>query len=167
MGRIRTDWGSMKIEHWMSQRHHSREQLKYQNLLGGCMGGEGQPPALQHCDTRKKDLDLQWNPANPAHHIETRVSYGLDGTISSDNTVFNRQLNDVLNLNLPRIKNNRRSSLTAMLDWWKDQKNKLHRPPPKVVLEQEIESHAGGNGELNPYSQVAVWFLREKLAGMP
>ena len=36
---------------------------------------------LQHCDTRKGDRDLQWNPADPAHHIETRVRYELDGSI--------------------------------------------------------------------------------------
>jgi hypothetical protein len=167
MARISIDWGSMKIEHWMSQKRHPRQQLNYQNILAGCKGGEGQPPPLQHCDTRKGDADLQWNPANPSHHIETRVSYALDGTIGSNNAVFDHQLNDVLNLNLPRIKNNRSGSLTAMLIWWKSQKDRLHAPPPKSVLEQEIRFRTDAKVVLIPYGQVAIWWLRQKLARMP
>ena len=78
----------MKIEHWQCQARYPAEQLNYRNLLGACLGGDGQPPHLQHCDTRKGDRDLQWNPADPAHHIETRVRYELDGTIRSDDAVF-------------------------------------------------------------------------------
>src|SRR5208282_6798525 len=95
------------------------EQLTYRNLLGACLGRNGQPPHLQHCDTRKGDSDLQWNPADAAHHIETRVRYELDGSIHAEDTVFNGQLDQVLNLNLPLLKNNRRGILDAILDWWR------------------------------------------------
>ena len=68
MGRIRDDAASMKIEHWRCQAHHSVEQLQYRNLLGACLGGSGQPPCRQHCDTRKGDRDLRWNPGNRLPH---------------------------------------------------------------------------------------------------
>lgn len=96
----------MKIEHWRCQTRYPGRQLNYKNLLGACLGGHGKPSHLQHCDTRKGDLDLRWNPADPAHHIETRVKYELDGTIRSIDPRFNSELETVLNLNTPKIKNN-------------------------------------------------------------
>src|SRR5207248_3200992 len=62
MGRIHVEAGKMKIEHWRSKANYPAEQLDYLNLLAACKGGEGQPKHLQYCDTRKKNLELQWNP---------------------------------------------------------------------------------------------------------
>lgn len=161
MGRIRVQPTAMKIEHWQCESRFQAAQLIYRNLLGACLGGEGQPSHLQHCDTRKGDHDLQWNPAEPAHHIETRVKYELDGTIRADDLVFDGQLNDVLNLNLPQIKNNRKGVLTAVLKWWGERK-----PVPKEQIAREIERRVGGHGELQPYCQVAVWWLNQHLTRM-
>jgi uncharacterized protein (TIGR02646 family) len=166
MKRIHVDGSLMKIEHWRSQDNYPQEQLTYSNLLGGCKGGEGNPLDFQHCDTRKGNADLQWNPANSAHHIETRISYGLDGTISSDDHIFNDQLNSVLNLNLPLIKNNRKGALTGLLDWVKRERNRLRGPIPKASIVRLIEQRTGGAGDLEPYCQVAVWWLQQKIAGM-
>jgi uncharacterized protein (TIGR02646 family) len=166
MGRIRADGGFMKIEHWRSRANHSDDQLRYQNLLGGCKGGEGQPLDLQHCDTRKGNADLQWNPADPTHQIETRITYALDGTIRAVDPMFNSQLNCVLNLNLPQIRNNRKGVLTALLDWWKGEKNRLKGPVPKARIAREIQQRTNAADNLSPYCQVAVWWLRQKLAGM-
>jgi uncharacterized protein (TIGR02646 family) len=166
MGRIRAGHASMKIEHWRCQANHPTEQLNYRNLLGGCIGGQGQPTDQQHCDTRKGEADLQWNPAEPAHRIETRVKYGLDGTIRSANPVFDGQLNEVLNLNLPQIKNNRKGVLTALLDWWNREKGRLGGPVSRVRIEREIDFRTNGTGELAPYCQVAVWWLKQKLMRM-
>lgn len=151
----------MKIEHWQCQTHYPAEQLNYRNLLGACSGGHGQPGYLQHCDTRKGNSDLLWNPADPAHHIETRVRYELDGTIRADDPVFNGHLNNVLNLNLASLKNNRRGVLTALLDWWKDEK-----PIPRGRIEGEIQKRINGTADLTPYCQVAIWWLSQKLARM-
>jgi hypothetical protein len=71
-GRVRNGPTTMKIEHWQCRSRYDDQQLNYRNLLGACLGGHGQPLHLQHCDTRKGDSDLQWNPADAAHHIETR-----------------------------------------------------------------------------------------------
>lgn len=158
MGRIATDAGKIKIEHWRSRANFPDEQLAYRNLLGACTGGEGQPQHLQYCDTKKRDLDLMWNPADPLHHIETRVRYEADGSILSDDGTFNHQLNEVLNLNLPWLKNNRKAVLTALLEWWRK-----NRPVQRDRIEHEINYRTFGNGNLSPYSQVAVWWLLRKL----
>ena len=84
MKEISGDREEMKIEHWQCQSRYSYEQLNYRNLLAACPGGEGQPPRLQHCDTKKGNDDLKWNPADPTPRIETRLRYEADGSIRSD-----------------------------------------------------------------------------------
>ena len=157
MGRIRPD--KMKIEHWRCQARYPDEQLSYRNILGACRGGEGEPPPLQHCDTRKDDADLRWNPADPAHAIEARVRYDDDGTIKSDDETFNNQLNEILNLNLAILKNHRKFVLDALLHWWRKQP----KPVPRRRLERQRDKYTIGDGELNPHCQVAVWWLQRKL----
>lgn len=159
MGRIHPDANAMKIEHWKCQARYPNEQLSYRNLLGACFGGEDRPHKDQHCDTRKGDRDLRWNPADPDRDIASRLSYRTDGTIESDDPEFNSQLNDVLNLNLAILKNNRKKVLDAVLDWW------THRGPiPKRRIEQKINKYASEAGLLAPYCQVAVWWLHQRLA---
>jgi len=166
MNRIHNGPASMKIEHWLCQSRHDHEQLNYRNLLGACLGGGGQPPRLQHCDARKGDSDLQWNPADPAHHIETRLRYELDGSIHSDDAVFDYQLTDVLNLNLAVLKNNRKGILDAVLDWWKREKAQRASAIPRERFVRERDKYVADTGQIAPYSPVAVWWLGQRLARM-
>ena len=166
MGRIHNGPTTMKIEHWQCQSRYPAEQLNYCNLLGACPGGDGQPPRLQHCDTRKGDRDLQWNPADPGRHIETRLRYELDGSIRSEDTAFNAQLADVLNLNLPILRNNRKGVLNAILEWWRYEKTRLHGAVPRDHFERERARRTADTGDLEPFCQVAVWWLEQRLAKM-
>jgi uncharacterized protein (TIGR02646 family) len=163
MGRIRNGPDTMKIEHWQCQARFPEHQLAYWNLLGACIGGDGQPRHLQHCDTRKGDANLIWNPAEPIHMIEAKVRYDLEGSIFSDDATFNSQLNDVLNLNLPVIKNNRKGVLDAVVQWLKAEKARLQGPIPRDRLQHEVERRTARDGKLLPYCQVVVWWLQQRL----
>jgi len=165
MGRIYHSPLRMKIEHWRCQSRHPEEQLSYLNILGACLGGEGQPPQLQHCDTRKGNRDVRWNPADPAHHIETRIRYEADGSIRSDEAAFDAEVSDVLNLNVALLKNNRKGVLDAVLGWW--QVKKRSGSMPRARFERERDRRIGGAGALDPFCQVAVWWLEQRLAMMP
>ena len=167
MGRIHNGPTTMKIEHWRCRSRYPAEQLGYRNLLGACLGGDGQPVRLQHCDTRKGDRDLGWNPADPAHHVETRLRYEPDGSIRSDEADFDAQLTKVLNLNLAILKNNRKGVLDAVLEWWTQEKRRLRGPVPRARFESERDRRGAGAGHLEPYCQVAVWWLEQRLARMP
>lgn len=166
MARIWNGATAMKIEHWQAQSRYPAEQLKYRNLLGACLGGQGQPPELQHCDTRKGARDLQWNPAEPAHHIETRIRYEVDGSIRSDDASFNQQLKSVLNLNIDVLRNNRKAVLAGIVEWWSMEKARLRGPVPRARLIAERNRRVAGNGQLAPFCQVAVWLLDQRLARM-
>ena len=165
MGRIRADGKAMKIEHWQCQKKHPTLQLYYGNLLGACYGGKGRPEELQHCDTRKGDADLKWNPADPTHIIADRLAYLIDGTIESSDPEFCEQLDEVLNLNLPLLKNNRKAVLNGLIDGLKREKARLRGPVPKTRLERELAARLDG-GDLAPYTGVAVWWLSVRLRKM-
>lgn len=167
MGRVHVGPDTMKVEHWQCQSRYPAEQLNYRNLLGACLGGQGQPSNLQHCDTRKENRDLQWNPADPGHHIETRIRYELDGSIRSDDATFNAQLEDVLNLNIAILKNNRRAEWIAVTEWWKLEKARLQGPVPRTRLQSERDRRSAGDLSLRPFCQVAVWWLDQRLNRMP
>ncbi len=161
MGRIRND--EMKVEHWKCQSRYLAEQLNYRNLLAACLGGEAKSPRFQHCDTRKGKKDLKWNPADPSHSIETRIRYEADGGIRSDDSGFDAELTQVLNLNHPMLKNIRKAILAAILQWWSLQKRKNKGPVPKSRLKRERNRQTPQTGELKPYCQVAVWWLNQRI----
>ena len=166
MGRIHNGPTTMKIEHWHSQSHYPARQLDYRNLLATCLGGEGQPPSLQYCDTRKGNRDLLWNPADPDHHIETRLRYEADGSIWSDEGEFDAQIKDILNLNVKFLKNERKGVLTAILHWWSARIRHLPKSRQRSLLEKERNRRVSDTGELAPYCQVTVWWLDQKIVGM-
>ena len=166
MGRIRDD-PTTKIEHWRSRTRHRSLQLAYWNLLAACPGGMGQPPSKQHCDTRKGSKTLSWNPANSHHHVETRLYYDSDGRIRSHEPVFDAELNQVLNLNLPVLRNHRRGTLDAIIQWWRTEKARRRSAVPRLRFQRERDRWADSTPGLRPYCQVVVWWLDRRLANMP
>ena len=166
MDRIRPHRNSMNIEHWQSQAHYPAKQLDYKNLLGACLGGQGQPLRLQHCDTRKRDRNLKLNPADTSHRIEARVQYRPDGSIKADDADYDKQINDVLNLNFPLLKNKRKAVLDAVLVWWKHERKRIDGPVSSERFDRQRKRLTTGNGPLKPFCQVAVWWLDQRLARM-
>lgn len=155
---------AMKIAHWHSQKRYPDEQLSYRNLLGACKGGEGQPERLQHCDTRQGERDVKFNPADAASSIEGRILYRRDGTIASSDAEFNTQLEDVLNLNLPLLKNRRKGVIDGLADWLREYRTRHHRGPDNATLQRKRTQWVPATGSLQPFAGVAVWWLDQRLA---
>lgn len=159
--RIRPQFKGMKVEHWHSQAHYPDEQLLYSNLLGACLGNEGQPGDHQHCDTRKGDRDFSRNPANPLPRVEDLIRFLGDGRIVSDNAAFDAELNEVLNLNEAYLRNSRK----ALLEGFKGGLGKRGHLS-RATIETWAEDWDGelGGGELREFCQVVVYWLRKRLA---
>jgi uncharacterized protein (TIGR02646 family) len=160
LSRIRAASEAMKIEHWHCQDHYPAEQLDYANLLGSCLGGEGQAWKFQHCDTRKRNQDLSRNPANRAHQVERLFRYLGDGTIVSDDAIVEREINDVLNLNAPFLKASRKSVLEAFKATFAKRGTLERITLERLLQEWNGQSHAD---ELRPYCQVVVYWLTKRL----
>ncbi len=87
---------NMKIEHWAPQSKYPEKELDYYNLLAVCKGQEGQPPELQHCDTKKGNQEIIVNPTEPQYESQIKLNY--DGKVYSTNPEIENDLK-TLNLN--------------------------------------------------------------------
>jgi len=161
MGPIRATIGSTKVEHWHSYARYPAERLVYLNLLGACMGNEGRRHSDQHCDSYKGDRDLSRNPANMAHNVQGIVHFLADGRITSPNPVFNEELQQVLNLNVPVLVNSRKETLRAFQSTLR-KRGALSRQAWERLL-QQWNGEAYGEG-LMPYCQVIIYWIQKKLA---
>jgi uncharacterized protein (TIGR02646 family) len=160
MCRIEADRYSMKIEHWQSQTGFPTLQLTYSNLLGACVGGEGQPRRQQTCDTHKGDLDLSKNPSNAAHNIAQFIKFSSSERIEATNTRLNNELNEVLNLNHPRLINERKEVLAGFLKKFPRQ----GRVGPFELRNWRNQWNTPKEGRLRPFYQVIVYWLDKRLA---
>ena len=93
MDRLEDGALTVKVEHFRCQQRHPTLVLVWSNLFAACTGGQGQPPSLQHCDTRKGNQDCDLDPLSLR---EEDISYGSDGTIHHTDPELDRQLNDEL-----------------------------------------------------------------------
>lgn len=162
MQRIKKD--KMKIEHWRSQDEYPDLQLDYNNLLGACEGGQGLPKHLQHCDTKKGNEKLTINPSNNLKNCEHLIKYLPNGKIYSDDTTIDKELNEVLNLNMQSLVNNRKVVLDILIQ-------QLKREQPKgdwtaAILNRKIQDWIDKqkNGKYQPYCQIAIYYLKKKLS---
>lgn len=160
LSRIRADGQQMKIVHARSQSMAPTEQLDYTNLLAACKGNEGQPRKSQHCDTRQGNRHLTWNPADAEHSVEVFVHFSGDGRIFSRDSVFDNELNQVLNLNFSNLVNNRKATLDAFLQAFrKDGGLSLS------TLEKWLKKWSGESttGDLQPFCQVIVYWIQKRM----
>jgi len=164
MQRIEPEAEGMKIEHWASQSNpstHHRE-LEWKNLLGACKGGECSPQRQQHCDTHKGDTPITLNPTEEG--CERFVHFLGDGTIRSDDSAINEDLDRTLNLNQARLKNNRKAVLDAFL-----QAMRRKYPPgatwTDTAMRRELEGlrQPDANSRLTEYCQVPVYWLMKRM----
>lgn len=154
--RIRPNEDEMKIEHWQSQTDFPNRQLNYSNMLGACLGGEGRPKKDQHCDTRKGGSVLCFSVSDLAHPIERKVRFLGQGHIESDDPKIKAALNDVLNLNWPRLVSNRKAVLDAF-------RQRLEKGDFNAV--RELSKWNGTQaGDLPEFAQVMVFWLEKRIS---
>ncbi len=155
----RIDCDSSKIEHFKPQTKYRKYQIDYQNLFVACLGGEGQRPQKQHCDTKKGEEEL--------HHIklltaiEQKISYQKSAKtiiIQSQDKEIDKELNSVLNLNVSVLQKNRKHAYDSVIRHLKTRGYTVANI--KKVIKFYQEKH---EGKLEPYCEMIVYFLRKKL----
>lgn len=164
MQRISID--KMKIEHWKSQDDYEELQLNYNNLLGACQGGEGSPNHLQHCDTKKGNTEITINPVDNLRICEDLIKYLGNGEIASDDVTINNDLNQVLNLNMQTLVNNRKEVLELVLKQLKNQYPKGDWT--EAILNKKIQqwSDKQSDGKYKPYCQIVIYHFKKKLSSI-
>jgi len=153
----------MKIEHWRPQSIYHDLQLDYQNLLGACLGNQGQPQHLQHCDTKKGEIEITINTTDASRKCENLIKYRGNGQIYSDDVTINRELNKVLNLNLETLTKNRKAVLDAVILGL--EKKYPSRSWTVAILSKEIARYSNINekSQYEPYCQFIIFWLNKRL----
>ncbi len=156
----------MKIEHWKPRNLYPSLQLEYANLLASCLGGEGNPRHLQHCDSHKGDTLITIHPADANHNCELLVKYTGDGEIFSDSPTIDHDLDKVLNLNLQTLMNNRRAVVDGMLAHLRQRRPIGNWKRQFLATELDRWSSRNRRGQFPEYCHVVIHHLRKKLARM-
>ncbi len=159
------------IEHYRSQHRHPKLALNFQNMLGVCTGNEGNPKHLLHCDKRKalydNSVDLTVNPIDI--RCEKAIQYLKDGTIYSNESRINKDLQETLSLNEQKLKENRRMAIKKALQNINAQQVKAGRRNKAWILAIILKekSRWEKRDKLNkytPYCQAVIFVLEKKIA---
>ncbi|WP_185210843.1 retron system putative HNH endonuclease [Sphingobacterium mizutaii] len=157
----------MKVEHYKCQDNHPELQLAYSNLFGACTGNEGKPKKLQTCDTQKANQYLTINLIATTPDCGTLFKYTAEGEISSLNNddEINRQLQEVLNLNMQTLKDGRRQVYLEVQKKVEAESRHLGSKPLKVkYFERERQKWLRlTNNKHKPFCMVAVYYLTKKI----
>lgn len=133
------------------------ETMDYSNMILCCNGDIGGDKNF-HCDVSKGEKEIHFTPFDQA--VIDTISYSSkDGSIKSSNDVYDKDLNDVLNLNHPRLAANRRAVIKALTT----QMGRKTWKKSDITHKLTYYSTKTASGKLHEYCGVAIWFLNKKL----
>lgn len=95
MKKLEDDSSKVKIEHYVARNEEN--ELEYKNLLAVCKGNEGESFEKQTCDTRKGNKEIKINPQVNSDILTIR--YTSNGEIKSNNSDYQKDFDETLNLN--------------------------------------------------------------------
>ena len=154
---------NMEIEHWEPQSKYPELQINYKNLLASCSGNRGSKKDNQHCNPRKGDAEITINPADSSKNCENQIRYSSTGKISSDDENINSDLNEILNLNLQTLKDNRQTELFTVINALNKKFTKKTWSKEAIKKTLEELSSKDAEGKYSPYCQYIFWYLSKRL----
>lgn len=149
------------IEHMKSRKEYPGLQLVYQNMVLCCTGNT---KGNVHCDNRKGKRSITFDLFSDTF-FDT-LSYSINAntvTIKSSNPVWDKEINDILNLNCNILKINRQQVLNAVITTLGEKKdwNKNLRRLQQLRDRWDTKDAAG---RYNEFCGVVVWFLNRRIA---
>lgn len=162
MARINPTPAGMKIDHWAPQSKSTSpgEKMAYSNLLGACIGGEGSPPADQHCDTAKGNQRLHIHPADPNKDCTTLFDYASTGKMEGRTNEAKADI-ETLNLNVNSLVQARKGVLSGLLIWFNSPGNR-GRSLSRSELLRKARSYEDEGRDLDIFCQVAIYWLKKR-----
>ena len=152
----------MKIEHWKAQNAPdgtgAKHALEYQNMLGVCLGNQSSPHDMQTCDTYRGNAELFVDPRKEAH--TQQIAYRGDGTIYSEDSRIDFDLNQRLNLNCEGalLKQGRKEAIRT-LQVYLEQKHVRGQWSIELLnkVKRRFESRQGG--KYQPYIGAILFWI--------
>lgn len=153
-----------RIEHWHCRNLFPDEVFDYGNLLMCCPGHIG--GGESHCDVRKANDVIDWSPLR--QECTDSIEYSNDGTIKSTNAVWDKELNEKLNLNHVMLKHNRAQTLQGVIQCITTKRGKGSSWTSKDIraqIDKWSTMHDDGHGHAvyKPFFSIVVYYLKKKL----
>ncbi|WP_300622271.1 hypothetical protein [uncultured Fusobacterium sp.] len=155
MKKLEDDSSKVKIEHYVAR--NKENELEYKNLLAVCKGNEGESFEKQTCDTRKGNKEIKINPQVNSDILTIR--YTSNGEIKSNNSDYQRDFDETLNLNdIFGLVESRKEALNSLKR--KLSKSKTHLTEDTIrriylrYSEAEIKE---------AYVGILLWYLQKKM----
>lgn len=152
------------IEHYIPQSVNRELSMVFSNMLGVCNGNAGRLKHLHHCDKSRGNELLNIDPRNIT--CETFIQYSSNGEIKSANQQINKDLNDVLKLNIEELVQERKRIIdTASKRMQIKYKRKSGQNWSKSDLLKEIKFWSERkDNRFEPFCGAAVAYLKNKLS---
>lgn len=147
-----------KVEHIKCRDAYPELQLDYSNMVMCCFGKTMKDGEHKFCDKAKGNQDISFTPFD-ANFINTLSYKNYTGAIKSSNPIWNKELNDTLNLNDSLLMLNRKAVLKGLRQSLDAKKWKCS----EIKRQIEIWDHKDAQGLFKPYCGMVVWYLKKKL----
>jgi uncharacterized protein (TIGR02646 family) len=149
-----------RVEHIKPRSKYPDLQLDYNNLVICCPGNIVNQP---HCDHSKGDELISFDLFSS--QLEDSITYSkFDGTIQSGNETWDKELNDVLNLNHPMLKANRKQMLDGVITTLNIKKDKSTGWPHKAMqTELNRWQNRDKTGKRLAFAGIVIAFLKKRL----
>lgn len=145
-----------RIEHILCRERHADLQLDYKNMVICCPGAINDE---FHCDKLKGTRDVTFDLFSGAF-INTLSYSSKDGKIKSSNVQYDREINEILNLNHPFLKKNRSIILSGIINQLNKKKQWKASELRKLLENWNVKD---SEGQYKPYNGIVIWFLEKHL----
>lgn len=140
-----------RIDHILCQENNQDKKLNYQNMVICCPGAISND---FHCDKSKGAKDISFSPFDD--DFISSLSYSSKtGEIKSTNEQWNREINEILNLNNAILKANRLDVINGIIvsikHWNKSDYQRLF----------QLWENKDSSGFYKAYCGIVIWFLRK------
>lgn len=149
-----------RVGHIKPRSKYPHLQLNYNNLVICCPGNIDNQP---HCDHSKGNELISFDLFS--HQMEDSITYSkFDGAIVSSNELWDKEINQVLNLNHPKLKFNRRETLNGVISILNNKRNKSSVWPIHSMLgELNRWQNPDSSGNRLAFAGIVIAFLKKKL----
>ena len=153
---------TMKVEHWVSQSEDPTKRLEWSNLLAACDGGE-RSGNERHCDAQKSSTPITLDPTRQEHI--NKLSYTNSGVMKSDVESIDKDIDETLNLNTPKLQRARMSAWDGFRKACEMKREKLSKDTAYTEKLLQKVRNLVDREHASPYYDIIIYFLERKQAG--
>lgn len=144
---------SSRIDHIKCRETNEDKELDYKNMVVCCPGAISED---FHCDKSKGNKEITFTPFDDDFISSLKYS-SRTGKISSSSEEWDKEINEVLNLNNDILQANRLETLFGVID----KLGKFDRRYCNQILHEW--DNKDKDGRYKAFCGIVIWFLRKKL----